>query len=88
MTSNGETGVGNHVRFMEGGWRKATCSVCHTLVPKWAMDAHAIYHVARNEGQERRPGLHAGHNDLTVLHDADGVHVVRTGWITESTGPR
>lgn len=71
------------VRFVDGGWRKATCTVCWGLVHRGAIEAHARYHVGRDEGQEPRDGLWSSFNDVTVYDD----HSTSTGWVTESTGP-
>lgn len=80
--------VNNHVRYWEGGFRKATCSICWCLIGKSNMDAHAIYHVERGEGHAKRSGAYGAHNDYTVLRDADRIYTVKTGWVTEATGPR
>jgi hypothetical protein len=77
----------NVVRFWSGGFRKATCSVCWCLVPKFSIDSHAIMHVERGEGHERMDGAYNAHNDVTVLKDKYRTYAVKSGWVTSSTGP-
>lgn len=79
--------LNNVIRFWRSYWRKATCSACRCLVAKDSIDAHAMYHVARGEGQVRQPGTDLAYNDVTVLEAGERIHVVRTGWVTEWTGP-
>ena len=74
----------NIVRFYSCFFKKALCTVCHCIVLRHLIGAHAQYHVKKDEGQFQSEGTYRGFNDVTVCSN----HTIETGWRTISSGPR